>query len=156
MQSDFNAPAGSEALANPSAVTASEPTANQSVQDQSGRDQAGLDQSKLSQTWSRIARFRTALYRQTLVDPIEQGRLRDVVWPFGLRSIVLAGYVVFAAAGLLVILSGQIRGRSSLIVSSTGLGLPEQMVWPLVVLLSFGLASAMSVVLSSSGGTRPA
>src|SRR5512132_4423286 len=118
MQSDFNAPAGSEALANPSAVTASEPTADQSVPDQSGPDQ-----SKLSQTWSRIARFLTALYRQTLVDPIEQGRLRDVVWPFGLRSIVLAGYVVFAAAGLLVILSGQIRGRSSLIVSGTGLGL---------------------------------
>ena len=60
---------------------------------------------------------------------------------------MLAGYVVFAAAGLLVILSGQIRERSSLIVSGTGLGLPEQMVWPLVVLLSFGVASAMSAAL---------
>jgi hypothetical protein len=93
---------------------------------------------------SRVGRFVAALYRQTLVDPIEQGRLRDVVWPYGLRSIVLIGYIVFAIAGLIVIFSGLIRANSTLIVSGTGLGLPEQMVWPLVLLLSFGVASAMS------------
>jgi hypothetical protein len=93
---------------------------------------------------SRVGRFVAALYRQTLVDPIEQGRLRDVVWPYGLRSIVMIGYIVFAIAGLMVIFSGLIRANSTLIVSGTGLGLPEQMVWPLVLLLSFGVASAMS------------
>jgi hypothetical protein len=96
------------------------------------------------QSWSRFVRFLTALYRQTLIDPIQHGRLRDVVWPFGLRSIVLTGYLVFAVAGLLVIFSGLIREHSSLIVSGTALGLPEQMVWPLVLLLSFGVASAMT------------
>ena len=96
------------------------------------------------QSWSRFVRFLTALYRQTLIDPIQHGRLRDVVWPFGLRSIVLTGYLVFAIAGLLVIFSGLIREHSSLIVSGTALGLPEQMVWPLVLLLSFGVASAMT------------
>jgi hypothetical protein len=93
---------------------------------------------------SRLSRFATDLYQQTLVDPIEQGRLRDLEWPYGLRSIVLAGYVVFLVAGLLVIFSGVIREHSSLIVSGTSLGLPEQMVWPLVLLLSFGVASLMA------------
>jgi len=79
-----------------------------------------------------------------LVDPIEQGRLRDLGWPYGLRSIVLVGYVVFVIAGLLVISSGLIREHSTLIVSGTGLGLPEQLVWPLVLLLSFGVASLMA------------
>ena len=61
----------------------------------------------------------------------------------GLRSIVLAGYVVFVIAGLMVIFSGLIREHSTLIVFGSGLGLPEQMVWPLV-LLSFGVASLMA------------
>ena len=86
----------------------------------------------------------SALYRQTLVEPIEQGRLRDLEWPYGLRSIVLAGYIVFVIAGLMVIFSGLIREHSTLIVFGSGLGLPEQMVWPLVLLLSFGVASLMA------------
>jgi hypothetical protein len=93
---------------------------------------------------TRLARFAAGLYRQTLVDPIEQGRLRDLGWPHGLRSIVLVGYIVFVIAGLLVISSGLIREHSTLIVSGTGLGLPEQLVWPLVLLLSFGVASLMA------------
>jgi len=93
---------------------------------------------------TRLSRFAAGLYRQTLVDPIEQGRLRDLDWPYGLRSIVLVGYIVFVIAGLLVIFSGLIREHSTLIVSGTGLGLPGQLVWPLVLLLSFGVASLMA------------
>jgi len=87
-----------------------------------------------------------ALYRQTLVKPIEQGRLHDVDWPYGLRAIVLAGYIVFTIAGLTVIFSGLIREHSSLIVFGfgSGLGLPEQTVWPMLLMLSFGVASLMS------------
>jgi hypothetical protein len=93
---------------------------------------------------SRVTRFATGLYRQTLVDPIEQGRLRDLDWPYGLRSIVLVGYLIFVIAGLMVIFSGLVREHSILTVSGTGLGLPEQMVLPLVLLLSFGVASLMA------------
>ena len=95
---------------------------------------------------SRPVRFLTALYRQTLVDPIEQGRLRDVLWPYGLRAIVLTGYIVFTTAGLIVIFSGLIRKHSTLIVFGfgSGLGLPEQTVWPLVLFLSFGVAALMA------------
>ena len=100
--------------------------------------------SVLSRSRSRFARFASGLFRQTLVEPIEQGRLRDLGWPYGLRSIVLAGYIVFVIAGLIVIFSGLIRKNSALIVFGSGLGLPEQMVWPLVLLLSFGVASLMA------------
>jgi hypothetical protein len=103
--------------------------------------------SVLSGSKTRLGRFASGLYRQTLLDPIEQGRLRDLEWPYGLRSIVLAGYIVFVIAGLLVIFSGSIREHSTLIISGTGLGLTEQMVWPLVLLLSFGVASLMAAAL---------
>ena len=76
--------------------------------------------SVLSQSRSRLARFASGLYRQTLVEPIEQGRLRDLGWPYGLRSIVLAGYIVFVIAGLIVIFSGLIRKNSALIVFGSG------------------------------------
>jgi hypothetical protein len=92
----------------------------------------------------RLARFASGLYRQTLLDPIEQGRLRDLEWPYGLRSMVLAGYTVFGIAGLMAVFSGAIRERSTLIVSGTSLGLPEETVWPLVLLLSFGVALLMA------------
>jgi hypothetical protein len=46
-----------------------------------------------------------------------------------------------------VALSGPIRRQSNLIVSTTGLGLPDQMIWPLVVLLSFGVACCVSAAL---------
>lgn len=100
--------------------------------------------SDLSLSRPGLARFAAGLYRQTLVEPVEQGRLRDLDWPYGLRSIVLAGYVVFVIAGLMVIFSGLIREHSTLIIFGSGLGLPEQMVWPLVLLLSFGVASLMA------------
>ena len=104
-------------------------------------------QSSPERTWSRLARFAAAIVRQTVVEPIRNGRLRDLDWPYGLRSIVLIGYVGFGVAAATVVLSGLIRQHSNLIVSATGLGLPEQMIWPLVVLLSFGVACCMSAAL---------
>jgi hypothetical protein len=96
---------------------------------------------------SRLARFGAAIVRQTVLEPISNGRLRDLDWPYGLRSIVLIGYAAFGVAAATVILSGFLRRHSSLIVSATGLGLPEQMVWPLVLLLSFSVACCVSAAL---------
>jgi hypothetical protein len=98
---------------------------------------------------SRLIRFVAALYRQTLVDPIEHGRLREVVWPYGLRAIVLVGYLIFTIAGLTVIYSGLIREHSTLIVFAfgSGLGLPERAVWPLGLFLSFGVAALLAAAL---------
>ena len=127
--------------ADPDSAVGSRVPASSSPTTSSGPE---VDPSVRSRGRSRLARFAAALYRQTFVDPIEQGRLRDLEWPYGLRSIVLAGYIVFVIAGLMVIFSGLIRERSTLIVSGSGLGLPEQMIWPLVLLLSFGVASLMA------------
>src|SRR5215203_881225 len=124
MQSESDSATGTEMVVSSDPSTGSGPIALQ------GRTQLG--------------RFVAALYRQTLVDPIEQGRLRDLDWPYGLRSIVLVGYLIFVIAGLMVIFSGLVREHSTLTVSGTGLALPEQMVWPLVLLLSFGVASLMA------------
>jgi len=108
---------------------------------------AGSPTAAPEHAWSRLARFGTAIVRQTLVEPVRKGRLRDLDWPYGLKSIVLIGYIGFVAAGLTVVLSGLIRQHSRLIVSATGIGLPEQMTWPLLLLLSFGVACCMSAAL---------
>lgn len=88
--------------------------------------------------------------RETIVEPVRSGRLRDEHWPFGLRAVVLLGYGMFAAAAALVFASGPIRRHSDLTMSGTSaLGLPDGAVWPLVVLLSFGLALFATAALKS-------
>jgi hypothetical protein len=134
MQPDFGPP-DSEKMSATGHTTSSDPSTS---------SEPMASAPALNRTGSQLARFITVLYRQALVDPIENGRLRDLAWPYGLRSIVSVGYLVFAIAGLAVIFSRFIRQHSSLIVSGTGLGLPEQSIWPLVLFLSFGVASAVS------------
>src|SRR5688572_17630670 len=106
MPADLDSAGGPGMRASPGTATSAEPEVATSVLSRSG--------------W-RLARFATALYRQTLVEPIEQGRLRDLEWPYGLRSIVLAGYSVFVIAGLMVIFSGLIRKNSTLLIFGSGL-----------------------------------
>ena len=86
-----------------------------------GERPAGSPTAAPEHAWSRLARFGTAIVRQTLVEPVRKGRLRDLDWPYGLKSIVLIGYIGFVAAGLTVVLSGLIRQHSRLIVSATGI-----------------------------------
>lgn len=95
----------------------------------------------------RLRRFGSTVFRQTLVEPVQAGRLRDAGWPEGLRTIVGAGYLMFALAALLVITSGPIRADSPLILTGSGVGLPRVVLWPMVVLLSFGVASFMAAAL---------
>jgi hypothetical protein len=97
---------------------------------------------------SRLSRFVVGVLRQTLLDPIAGGRLRNLSWPYGLPALVVAGYAMFGLAAVTVILSGPIRERSTLVVGGfASVGLPEAAVWPLVVLLSFGAASLMTAAL---------
>ena len=93
-------------------------------------------------------RFLHTVYRQTLADPVSEGPLRDVDWPRGLQAIVWFGYAMFALAGVLVLLSSVIRQHSVLVPSgNTGVGVPSGAIWPMAVLLSFGVASFMSASL---------
>ncbi|HEY5822604.1 MAG TPA: hypothetical protein VIT20_11550 [Propionibacteriaceae bacterium] len=85
---------------------------------------------------------------QTLAEPVATGRLRDDGWPYGLRAIVVAAYVMFGLAALTVAFSGRIRSGATLVVSGTStLGLPRQAEWVLIVLLGFGVALFLSAVL---------
>ena len=40
---------------------------------------------------SRLSRFFVAVLRQTLVEPVNAGRLRNLDWPYGLPALVVAG-----------------------------------------------------------------
>jgi hypothetical protein len=148
MPADLDPADGSDMLASPGRSTNSGRTStNPGDTSTNSGPSAGLGSTASHSVLSgkpRLTRFASGLYRQTLLDPIEQGRLRDLEWPYGLRSMVLAGYTVFGIAGVMVVFSGAIRERSTLIVSGTSLGLPEQTVWPLVLLLSFGVALLMA------------
>lgn len=74
--------------------------------------------------------------RVVLVEPVQQGRLRDVGWPPGLRGIVV---VAFALATLLIIGSGfssLIRGHLELIFLPPQLSIPA-IATPLIITALF-------------------
>ncbi|SEQ69003.1 hypothetical protein SAMN05421756_10561 [Microlunatus flavus] len=78
---------------------------------------------------------------QTVVAPVQEGRLRDLGWPYGLRAVVLLGYLAFALAALLVVSSTAVRRAATLGAGgSLPVGLPEPAVWMLATLFSFGLS----------------
>ncbi|HEY0240124.1 MAG TPA: hypothetical protein VGC37_15925, partial [Friedmanniella sp.] len=89
----------------------------------------------------RVAAFVRGVIDQTVVGPVREGRIRDTGWPYGLRAVVLVGYLAFAAAGVLVVASGAIRRASVLdLGGSEAVGLPDSTVWVLATLFSFGLS----------------
>lgn len=78
---------------------------------------------------------------QAVATKIRAGRLRDHDWPYGLRAVVAVGSALFVLTGLLALLSGPIRGWSSLTVpNSLSSSVPDDVVWLLVFLLAFCLA----------------
>ena len=62
----------------------------------------------------RLGAFARGVVRSTVVGPVREGRIRDHGWPYGLRAVVLLGYLAFAFAGVLVVASGAIRQASTL------------------------------------------
>ena len=90
---------------------------------------------------ARSASFLRGVVGQTVVAPVREGRIRDAGWPYGLRAVVLVGYLAFVLAGLLVVGSGAIRRGAVLLPSDSLLsGLPDPAVWMLATLFSFGLS----------------
>lgn len=97
----------------------------------------------------RLRQFGRSVLRQTVLLPIEEGRLRDRGWPDGLRALVTLGYAAFAAAALLVVVSGAVRTHAGLVLAGTALGLPQPAVWALVTLFSFCLSLLLVAALRS-------
>lgn len=81
------------------------------------------------------------------VEPVREGRLRDVGWPLGLRPIVTVAIVGFVVAAALVLFSGPLREWVPL-SSQSGtvlLTLPRALVWIVLAL------TALSATLAASG-----
>jgi hypothetical protein len=105
----------------------------------------------VGRAWAtRTAAFLRGVAGQTVVTPVREGRIRDTGWPYGLRAVVLTGYLAFVVAGLLVVTSGPIRRASDLGPGASALvGLPEPAVWMLTTLFSFGLSLLLVAALRS-------
>lgn len=89
----------------------------------------------------RLPTLVRSVLRQTLLEPVRDGRLRDDDWPPGLRAVVAAGYLAFALAAATVVVAAPLRRRATLeVTGSAGLGVPESTVGLLLLLLSFGVA----------------
>ncbi|HEU5486974.1 MAG TPA: hypothetical protein VFU98_18875 [Microlunatus sp.] len=92
----------------------------------------------------RVTRWRGAarsVLDQAVLAKVRAGRLRDLSWPYGLRSVVAVGCVLFALTAVLALLSGLIRGWSELTVpNSLSSSVPDDLVWVLVFLLAFCLS----------------
>jgi hypothetical protein len=89
----------------------------------------------------RLAAFARGVLTQTVVTPVREGRVRETAWPYGLRAVVLTGYLAFALAAVLVVVSGPVRRASDLDAGGSGsVGLPDPTVWMLATLFSFGLS----------------
>ena len=89
----------------------------------------------------------TEFVGHVLVEPVREGRLRDVDWPLGLRPIVVVAVVGFVAAAALVLFSGPLRELVPLSAQSGTvlLTLPRALVWIVLAL------TALSATLAASG-----
>ncbi len=82
-----------------------------------------------------------------IVEPVREGRLRDVGWPLGLRPIVAVAIVGYVVAAALVLLSGPLRELVPLSAQAGTvlLTLPRALVWIVLAL------TALSATLAASG-----
>lgn len=79
--------------------------------------------------------------RRVLVEPVQEGRLRDRGWPDGLRAIVWCAVSVYVLGSVLIIFSGPLRTHLELAVSpDQGGAVPRAAVSLLIFMIIFALA----------------
>lgn len=79
---------------------------------------------RAGQAWTGGRRGARAVVQHVLIEPVEEGRLRDVDWPEGLRPPVLIGVAITVIMVLLTGLSGVLRTHTELIFLPPRLTLP--------------------------------
>jgi len=85
--------------------------------------------------------FLAGLWRGAIVQRVQNGRLRDLDWPYGLKSVVITSAAVYVLGVLLVIFSSALRAGSELVVPSTlTASVPSGLVWLLIFMIMFALA----------------
>jgi hypothetical protein len=102
-----------------------------------------------------VARLLLTLVAKVIADPIRNGRMRDVDWPYGLRLIVGLGSVSFAIGALVVVFSSLIRRSGELSVASTlSASIPRGYVWLLIWLVLVALAMFQTAALHTTWWLR--
>jgi len=88
-----------------------------------------------------VRRFLSQLWRQVVVEPIAEGRLRDVGWPIGLRVVVTAVHVALVLGTLLVLLAEPLRAVLPLTMVGEGVAIPRAIVGVLLLLVSLAMST---------------
>ena len=90
---------------------------------------------------SAVLRGLAALPARVLADPIRRGRLRDVGWPYGLRSVVVLAVVAYAIGAGLAAASGLVRANSELTAPTSSVGsVPRAWLWLVLLVVLVALA----------------
>jgi hypothetical protein len=102
---------------------------------------AGLPAAGPPEGRSAVLRALTALPARVLADPIRRGRLRDVGWPYGLRSVVILAVVAYVIGVGTVAASGLIRASSELTAPTSDVGsVPRAWLWLVLLVVVAALA----------------
>ncbi|MFT3969987.1 MAG: hypothetical protein QM695_06845 [Micropruina sp.] len=78
----------------------------------------------------------------TVVQPVRDGRPRSAGWPVGLRPIVASVLAIYGLLALAVVFAGTLRRVDVLVVTSTGLTIPDIGAWLCIA----GLVLSMAVL----------
>lgn len=86
--------------------------------------------------------------RRVLVEPVQEGRLRDVGWPPGLRLLVVLAAGCFLAGVGLVVASSGLRSVLDLGVPATvGFSIPRPLLWVVLTLVLVSVALLQTAAL---------
>lgn len=108
--------------------------------------------SGVATAWSVVRLFVLRVF----VEPVRQGRLRDVDWPVGLRPIVTIGLACYVIAVILLLIASGLRENLDL-ATQTGPGsptVPRATLWLVMALTAVAIALGQSGALHSRGWLR--
>ena len=101
---------------------------------------------------SAVLRGLAALPARVLADPVRRGRLRDVGWPYGLRSVVVLALVAYVIGAGLAATSGLIRSNSELTAPTSDVGsVPRAWLWLVLLVMLVALALFQTAALHLPG-----
>ena len=89
----------------------------------------------------RMTTFLATAWRRVILEPVRDGRLRDIDWPPGLRVIVIIGYVALVLASALALLSTPLRLLLPLAPVTDEITIPRAVVGVLLLLAAVVLTS---------------
>ena len=80
----------------------------------------------------------------TVVQPVREGRPRSAGWPVGLAPIVASILTLYGLLTLAVVFAGPLRGVDSLVVTASGLTIPDIGAWLCIAGVVLSIAPSRS------------